>query len=156
MASQDLVNQIQNEIAELGESDEDDEIKEFTDAKEQTQELIHQITKVRTKFDKKLAKQTSIIQQDVDLVLEIRTKVAAAVKKWQKQKDEIVEMLRTEVKYQVGLNVNQAIETMNSLKNYISADMKKWASQRSDLQIEIARTTAKLDRFKELLNGKMG
>ena len=50
------------------------------------------------------------MQKDVDLVSEIRSKVQAAVEKWQKQKEEIVDVLREEVKFQVGYHVNDAID----------------------------------------------
>ena len=60
-----------------------------------------------------------------------------------------MDVLRTEVKFQVGLNVNDAIDKMNKLKDAISMDMKKWGSQRADLQIEIARITEKIEAFQE-------
>ena len=55
-----------------------------------------------------------------------------------------MDVLREEVKFQVGLHVNDAIDKMNRLKDYISGDMKKWANQRSDLQVDIARITEKI------------
>ena len=112
--------------------------------------MKRQLTVVRMQFDQKLAKQRTQMKQDVDLVAEIRQKVQAAVKKWKKQKKEIVEVLRADVKFQVGVHVNETIEQMNKLKDVIALDMKKWASQRSDLQIEIRQMNNRLDRFKGL------
>ena len=104
-----------------------------------TEALVRQFTTHQSNFDKKIQKQATKMQKDVDLVSEIRSKVQAAVEKWQKQKEEIVDVLREEVKFQVGYHVNDAIDQMNRLKDYISKDMKKWANQRSDLQVEIAK-----------------
>ena len=138
-ATNDLHDQINKELEGI-QQNSDKNVKK-------TEALVRQITTRQTNFDKKLQKQVTQMQKDVDLVSEIRAKVQAAVEKWQKQKGEIVEVLREEVKFQVGLHVNDAIDQMNRLKDYISKDMKKWANQRSDLQVEIAKISEKISAF---------
>ena len=54
-------------------------------------------------------------------------------------------MLREEVKFQVAASVNSTIDHMNRLKDAIAMDMKKWKSQRADLQLEIAALTSRLE-----------
>ena len=85
------------------------------------------------------------MQEEKDIMNDIRQKVEAAMKQWHKQKSEIVEVLREEVKFQVQVSVNNTIDNMNRLKDAISMDMKKWKSQRADLQLEIAAIQSKLE-----------
>ena len=80
-----------------------------------------------------IERQKTSFQQEKDIMTDIRQKVEAAMKKWHKQKKEIVEILREEVKFQVQLSVNSTIDYMNRLKDAIAMDMKKWKSQRADL-----------------------
>lgn len=80
-----------------------------------------------------IERQKTSFQQEKDIMTDIRQKVEAAMKKWHKQKKEIVEILREEVKFQVQLSVNSTIDHMNRLKDAIAMDMKKWKSQRADL-----------------------
>ena len=78
------------------------------------------------------------------------------MKKWKKQKKEIVEVLREEVKFQVSVSVNATIDQMNKLKDAIALDMKKWRSQRADLQIELTHISEKIDQSREFRKLKLG
>ena len=69
----------------------------------------------------------------------MKSYIELSMQKFKQQKEKLVSLLRAEVNYQVSSRVSLAIEKMNTLREHIVLDMKKWSNQRSDMQLEIGR-----------------
>ena len=64
------------------------------------------------------------------------------MKKFNKKKMELLAGVRAEINYQVGLKVNIVLQELNRLKEVVRIDMKKWSTQRADMQLDISHLEA--------------
>ena len=72
-----------------------------------------------------------------DMVVEIHNHVSAVMLKFTKCKKDMLAALRADINYQIAVKINKTSGDLADLQQVISTDMKRWASQRSDLQMDI-------------------
>ena len=59
--------------------------------------------------------------------------------------------LRADINYQIAVKVNKVSQELKQLREVIALDVKKWASQRSDMQCDINKLSSQIQIY---TNGK--
>lgn len=85
------------------------------------------------------------ITSDVKLIRKIKQTIILISMKFREEREELEERLQAGIKETIVTKVDGVLRNMNKLKEAIKIDMKKWKTQRADLQIEINKIDNKVD-----------